>query len=99
MDGIPWFLGRLVLVLLIVRIKRGSQVEIHSGPVELPDQDQNGNLPADSILALLSQAGDYEVDTFHVTRTKFLCLRDTTRRPESNFKCFPQLYLVWLGVF
>jgi len=29
-------------------------------------QDQNGNLPADSILALLSQAGDYEVDTFHV---------------------------------
>lgn len=34
-------------------------------------EDQNGNLPADSILALLSQAGDYEVDTFHVTASHF----------------------------
>lgn len=34
-------------------------------------EDQNGNLPADSILALLSQAGDYEVDTFHVQASHF----------------------------
>ena len=31
-------------------------------------QDPQGNLPADAILALLEQAGDYEVDAFQATR-------------------------------
>ena len=34
----------------------------------LSKQDPQGNLPADAILALLEQAGDYEVDAFQATR-------------------------------
>ncbi|CAE7496863.1 CHT1, partial [Symbiodinium pilosum] len=34
-------------------------------------QDPQGNLPADSILALLEQAGDYEVDAFQVLASHY----------------------------
>mmetsp|Transcript_38886 Transcript_38886/g.90018 ORF Transcript_38886/g.90018 Transcript_38886/m.90018 type:complete len:492 (+) Transcript_38886:40-1515(+) len=59
-------------------------------------QDQQGNLPADAILALLEQAGDYEVDVFQVMASHYglpqrrqrvyyvMVARQVLRRPEDS---------------